>query len=150
MESGSSSTTDSDNEEADRNAELEEMMVTQRREILWLKKEMESQTVELTTLRKEVHELKRERRKHNKLIDRQKRTIDESTDRVQTLRSLLAQPKSSASLEKSASPPPSATSLAEDTLIHESDAENGGDSPESESTARSKREHPVGGSAEEK
>merc|ERR1711920_840688 len=106
---------------------------------------MESQTAELTTLRNEVHELKRERRKHTKLIDRQKRRIDESIDRVQTLRSLLAEPKkNSASLEKSA------TSLAEDTLIPESDVENGGDSPESESTARSKREHPVDGSTEEK
>merc|ERR550525_243436 len=90
LKSGSSSTTDSNDEEADRNAELEEMMVTQRREILWLKKEMESQTAELTSLRKEVHELKRERRKNSKLIDRQKRTINESVDRVQsTLRSLL-------------------------------------------------------------
>merc|ERR1719189_2377719 len=107
---------------------------------------MEAQTVELTTLRQEVHELKRERRRQSKLIDRQKKRISESLDRVQTLRSLLAQPKNSASLERSV------TSLAEDTLIPESDAEDGGDSPESESTARSKREHPmpVNGSVEEK
>ena len=129
-------------------------MVKQRREILWMKREIESQTAEISTLRQQTHELKRENGRQRKLIERQKREHSKSVDRVQVLRQLLQQePESTIERENTLSLEMSITSIAEDTLMdpHDSEAEDGGDSPEQTSSMPGgKREHPVGDSVEEK
>jgi len=144
-------------EAMDRNTELEELMVSQRREILWMTRENESQSAEMKALRQQCHELKRQIVKQRKLIDHQKREHSKTSGRVQVLRELLVQrePTMSRRNSKSASLEMSTTSGAEDTLMdsmeEDDEAEDGQDSPESDQSATipaAKRAHPVEGSAE--
>ena len=128
--------------------ELEEMMVKQRREILWMNREIESQSAEISGLRAKCKELKRQNGKQRRLIEQQKRENSKSMGRVQVLQQMLVQrePTVTRNDSPSNSLEMSITSIAEDVLIDH----DGADSPESEtgSTVIAKREHPVGDSIE--